>query len=236
MDEQETLFFVHVMKTAGTSFLFYIREALTPARIFPADDDPLTARFMLDELRAISPERRRGLRAYTGHFPAFAAELVGASRTATVLRDPVERTISMLKQRQRLHTPEMTLDQIYEDPSVFGPFIDNHQTKVFSMDPSDDPESYMDVIAIDQSRLDAAKERLAAIDVVGVQDDFPGLLRTAQDAFGWPAPRGNFQAFRSEEVPVPDGLRERIAADHPWDRELYGFARQLATERRSTRP
>ena len=53
MVEHETLFFVHVMKTAGTSFSFYIRQCLTPAHVFPGAGAPLTARFMLDELRAI---------------------------------------------------------------------------------------------------------------------------------------------------------------------------------------
>jgi hypothetical protein len=189
------------------------------------------ARVSLAGLRAISPKRRRTLRGYNGHFPAFAAEIVGATRTVTILRDPVERTISMLKQRQRRHAPHMSLTDLYEDPDVFSRFLDNHQTKMFALEARDDPESFTDAIRIDRARLDAAKERLASIDVIGFQEDHHGVVQAARQAFGWPEPQATWSANVSPETDVPSGLRERIAEDMGWDRELYDFAAGLVAGR-----
>lgn len=218
-------FFIHVMKTSGTSFLFYMRQALGDANLYPPPGpDLVRQRVLLSELRAAG-----AYRGYTGHFPAFAAEIVGATKTVTILRDPVERTISMLKQHQRLRAPDQTLEAIYADPDVSGKFLDNHQTKVFAMDASDEPESVFDFLPITRARFDAAAERLARCDVVGFQEDHSRLLATARQAFGWPPPEKERHAFVSPPADLSAPFRERIAEDMAWDRELYDFARGLRT-------
>ena len=234
-----TIFVVHVPKTAGTAFYFYMRQNIPAAYIYPGAKDPPETRLDLEALRAIGARRPR-LRAYLGHFPAFAAETVGATRTVTLLRDPVERVISMLKMRQRPanpptgnvlpRTPHMTLEEIYADPDM-RPWVDNVQTRLFAMEATDRPRSFLDPLPLDAARLDAAKERLASIDVLGVQEDWLGLVRRAEAAFGWNPVSGHPRAFVSDEVVVPDGLRERIADDMRWDRELYDFARRLIADR-----
>jgi hypothetical protein len=221
------------MKTAGTSFMFYVKQNLGRDRVFPASEDPLEARFMLDQLRAIPAERHRRLLAYTGHFPAFAADIVGASRTITLLRDPVERTLSHIKQHQRLRPgcSGLTLEQMYDRVEDFTAYYDNHQTKIFSMSAADAPTSFIDTIKIDRARLDAAKERLASMDLVGLQEDFDGAIRAARAMFGWEPPAGSWRAWPGHEAEVPDSLRERIAADNAWDLELYEFAVGLVAAR-----
>lgn len=224
--DDDVYFFIHVMKTAGTSFVFYMQQALGRDCVFPQEGDALTAHFMLDELRAASHERGTRLRGYSGHFPAFAADLVGATKTVTLLRHPVERTISYLKQCRRSHKHHagLRLEKVYADEFYFKAFIENHQTKIFSMTPGDGVESYMDAIAIDATRLDAAKERLAAIDVVGVQERYPQALLAVQDAFGWDRPSEDWHVRKAREVPVSDDFRDQIAEDNAWDIELYDWA------------
>lgn len=233
---EETYFFTHVMKTSGTSFNFYLLQALGRDTVFPVrnEAEPLDVhverRIALGELRAAAS--RSAFRAFSGHYPAFGADVVGATRTVTVLRDPVERSISMLKQHQRLHAPDRTLEEVYADPDVFARFIDNHQTKVFSLREADELPSVFGVIRVDGARLDAAKERLARIDVVGVQEDHAALLEAAQRTFGWPPPSQQRWGFRSKQVEVPAGLRERIAEDNPYDMELYDWVvREVAAGR-----
>lgn len=236
----DTFFVVHVPKTAGTAFYFYMRQNIHQARIYPGVDDPPETRLDLEALRTIPQERRARLRAYLGHFPAFAAEMVGANRTVTLLRDPVERVISMLKMRQRPgnpptgnvlpRTPHMSLDEIYADPDM-RPWVDNVQARLFALQPSDRPASFLDRIELDRARLDAAKERLASIEVVGVQEDWLGVVGRAEAAFGWKPVRGHPRAFVSDDVPVPDGLRDQIAEDMRWDREIYDFAVELIARR-----
>ena len=61
---------------------------------------------MLGCLLDLPPSRRERIRVYAGHFPFVAVELMGQEFvTMTVLRDPVERTLSyhrQWKEKQRL--------------------------------------------------------------------------------------------------------------------------------------
>lgn len=231
MADRDTFFFVHVMKTSGSSLVMYMRQNLSLERIFPVRSDGIRAWITTGPLLAVAPERRAGLRGYSGHWPAFAADLVGATRTFTILRDPVERTISHLKQQQRDHHPDWTLEQLYADEFTFAAFLDNLQTRVFAMRAEDGHDTFMAKLPLDASRLDMAKERLASLDVVGLCEDHPGAVRALQDTFGWDPPAKEWRVKVGHDVPVDGALRERIAEDMAWDRELYDFAAGLVAER-----
>ena len=75
------------------------------------------------------------IRVVTGHFPLCTTELLGAQFiTLTILRDPVERTLSALR-HHREKTPadsERSLEEIYEDPFRFE-LVHNHMVKMFSL-------------------------------------------------------------------------------------------------------
>jgi hypothetical protein len=64
-----------------------------------------------------------------------AGEDVEEPLCVTLLRDPVERTLSFLAQvrRDRSDARDMPLEEIYDDPWYFDRFIHNHQTRVLSM-------------------------------------------------------------------------------------------------------
>jgi hypothetical protein len=91
-------------------------------------------------LTEMTDEKRRGLALVAGHFPYAATELLVDDGDddllcLTLLREPVERTASFLAQCRR-HRPELRdqpLEAIYDNPWYFDRFIQNHQTRVFSM-------------------------------------------------------------------------------------------------------
>ena len=90
----------------------------------------------IDALLRLPPERKAAIRAYTGHFPFMASEQLGVEHeTLTLLRDPVERSVSTLKHFKRLYARyrELSLEEIYEDAFLFRHFVHNHQTKVFAV-------------------------------------------------------------------------------------------------------
>ena len=101
-------FFVHVMKTAGTTFAFHVRHNFDDAQIYPNRNDlrhdndvePYTSIAMLRDL----PEPRRGqVRLYMGHFPYVACELArDPCVPLTILREPFARTVSVLSHFSRL--------------------------------------------------------------------------------------------------------------------------------------
>ncbi len=150
------LFFVHVMKTAGTTLLTQLRRAFPSAAMFPppmAPDAPAEAQWelmqqysALDALLELSEAQRAELSLVSGHFPFAAVDLLGGPADAggragsrpsciTLVREPVARTLSMLGQLQRtseaLHG--WSFPAIYEQPWVFQHFLANYQTRVLSM-------------------------------------------------------------------------------------------------------
>jgi hypothetical protein len=154
--------------------------------------------------------------------------------TLTILRDPIERTISYHKHCKRYHDQHRTLslEEIYEDPFTFPALIRNHQAKLFAMTPDDEPESYLDVIEIDDRRLEVAKANLERVDVLGLQEHFPELLEEMTHRYGWRF--GHVDDHHvSEESKIPDSFRRRIADDNAADLAFYEHARQVWERRRA---
>lgn len=136
--------FIHVMKTGGTS-LSNVIGANFPANVsYPdaclAPDAHAFHRFeaylfvpgLVEKVNALNGQ----LRMVRGHFPYAVRELLDDSYIAmTLLRDPVERTLSYLKHCRKYHNEHVNLEleQIYEDTWFRATFIQNYQTKLFSM-------------------------------------------------------------------------------------------------------
>jgi hypothetical protein len=230
-------FYVKVMKTGGGTFLQHILSNFERDEVYPyekLDPDIYGANYRIDYLTGLPPERRARIRVYTGHFPFVAAQLIGAELvTFTVLRDPVERTISYLKHCKHYHEQHrsLSLDQIYEDPFFFPTLIRDHQAKLFAMTVEDEPQSYLDVMEIDDRRLEIAKSNLEKLDVLGLQDRFEEFLSEMTDRFGW-----HFSKMRnrhvSDDSAVSSSLRRRIVEDNAAELAFYEHAQALYEKRR----
>ena len=248
------VFFVHVMKSGGTTITRHLRETYELDQIYPSSaldlrytdaGLDLDHHLSLPYLQNLSAERRARIRVYIGHFPYVARDLLDPQLlAATVLREPVERTISLLRQLTRTQPWEdepgerrplatMPLEEIYEHPLVFGPLIHDHQTKIFSMTAADDPQNYTDPIDVDARRLELAKANLADVDVLGTMERFDDFLDEVEARFGWQIVRGARKNVTpdAELTPIDPSLRRRIAEDNAIDLELYEHARALVASR-----
>jgi hypothetical protein len=233
--------FIHIMKTAGTTLVHQLQrefppESIYPSRTldrrFPTDKEPyMTIRFVRD----LSPARRSTIRLYTGHFPYMVSGLLGDVSTFTLLRDPVTRTISLLKQfkrrDERFH--DHSLEAIYDDQYVFKHFIHNHQTRVFALRPEDQPRAVLRDISIDDAAYATAARNLASLDVIGVTERYEDFLQALQDRFGWwrdgiPAVRR--QNVSQESWNVSRSLQRRIADDNIYDMQFYEHACSLTAD------
>jgi hypothetical protein len=232
-------FFVHVMKTGGATLRQHIYSNYERGEVFPVPTfDDMDRTWLLEYLLSLSPERRATLRGYMGHYPYVASQLIDLDPvTFTVLRDPVERTISYLKHCKRYHDHhrDLTLEQIYRDDFTFACFVENHQTKIFSMSADDHIESYMDVIEIDEQRLERAKANVEQLDVLGIQEEFPEFVDELRSRFGWRFDRAGNRRVSREEWDVSPSFRKQIADDNAADVELYEHARHLRHRRRRAR-
>jgi hypothetical protein len=263
-------FFVHVMKTGGTSLVLHMLANFAPEEVYPSEkldrrrpDDPEPYASIAD-LRALGPGRRASIRLYTGHMPFMMRELIGPDVvTLSLLREPVARTVSVLKHFKRLFPvySAQSLDEVYDDPFVFHHFVENHQTRMFALTSDDAPRAFASnisyreiraalddpatrragaeraVVAIDDARLELAMRNLARVDVLGVSDDYPAFAERLHARYGWWPDGLNFAArahVSTEPWNVTDALRERIAADNAYDIALYARATELVAGGAST--
>jgi hypothetical protein len=190
--------------------------------------------WLVDYLLGLSPERLASFRGYTGHFPFVVTRLLGIDLvTLTILRDPIDRTISYLKHCKRYHEQhhDLSLEEIYHDEFHFPCFIHNHQAKIFSMTTDDRLESYMDVIDVDDRRLEIAKQNLETVDVLGLHERYGEFLDALRQRFGWLLDRQIKRRVGREQWEVPPGLRQRIADDNAADMAFYEHAVLLHDER-----
>lgn len=217
------------MKTGGGTLRRQILANFDPPAVYPqpgVDRDMLKANTSLEYLMSLSPERRERIRFFSGHFPFLAVELLGENLTTiTILRDPVERTLSFLRQyrSQRKSLASAPLEGIYEHPFVFNPYLKDHQAKLFSLSAEDAPKSFLHGLDVDAARLRQAKRNLARIDFVGTLDRYGQLVSRLEGCFGWRLPHIEHRHV-TEREDVPDSFRRRIAEDNPADMDFYAHA------------
>lgn len=142
--KQHRFFFIHVMKTGGTSFAEHIRTNFIDEQSYPAACitaqtgflDRIEAYLHVPKLVADVNALDGQIRIVLGHVPYSVRSLLKQEYVAmTLLRDPVDRTLSYLKHCRRYHTEHIgkSLEAIYADDWFHASFISNYQTKLFSM-------------------------------------------------------------------------------------------------------
>jgi hypothetical protein len=226
-------FFLHMQKTGGISLYVRMQREFGENAVYPAKADgdavSVAPQLMTDVLLERWAERRDQIRVVTGHFPLCTIELLDADFTTfTILRDPVERTLSYLRHHRKTKPSdsEMPLEQIYEDPGNFRHFIEDHMVKMLSMRPEELTDGMMTVVDLDRRRLRTAKNALERMDAFGLQEDLEEFARRLEEVYGWrlgPPVHENV----TERSDVPTSFRKRIAEDNRLDMELYEHARKL---------
>jgi hypothetical protein len=226
------------MKTGGATFRSHIYRNFAEGEVYPVPrQDDMQRAWLVDYVLSLPPERTARFRAYTGHFPFVVTELLGFELVRiTMLRDPVERTISYLKHCKRYHEQhrDLALEEIYEDPFYFSCFVHNHQAKLFSMTRDDRLESYMDIIDVDDRRLEIAKANLEKVDVIGLSERSGEFADDMAARFGFRFKRVSNRRVSNENWDASSSLRRRIADDNAADLAFYEFAMQLYEQRRRT--
>jgi hypothetical protein len=248
-DGVQRWFFVHVQKTGGTDL--FTRLGGDPSiplehdrwfdesAIYPNETDgdvfTVAPQLSVEQLVQRWKERQDEIRIVLGHFPLCTVELLDADfTTLTVLREPVERTLSFLRHHRRL-TPEdkdKPLEEIYDDPFRYDALLHNHMVKMFSLTVDEMTDGMLTQIEFTPDRLERAKQQLETVDVVGVQEEFELFCNELERRYGWPL-GGPFFANRTKPVDVSETFRDRIARDNAMDIELYEFCRELMRSRRS---
>ena len=106
-DEPTRFFIVHLQKTAGTSLRDRFRATFPDTAIYPNASDGRDKRVSVISVTHLLErwrERRDEIRLIAGHFPLSTIELLDADFvTLSILRAPVDRTLSYLRHQKKLN-------------------------------------------------------------------------------------------------------------------------------------
>ena len=138
-----------------------------------------TANIVISYLTGLSAERRASIRVV--HRALSVRRRTAAWGGSRHVHHPAASgrpNVSFLKhcKKYQLAPRHLSLAEIYEDPFYFPYLIHEHQTKMFSITPDDTPDSYADVIDVDDRRLEIAKTNLEKVDVMGLSEHHGELL------------------------------------------------------------
>jgi hypothetical protein len=222
-----------MMRTAGSVLRLRLIDHFGEAAVYPTGvdgDDTLAPYLFVDHLRKRLAARANEIRVITGHFPLCTVELVGGRfTTMTLLREPVDRTLSYLRRQREIEKSDRhkSLEEIYDDPVRFHRVVHNHMTKMLSLTPAEMTEGGLTRVELDREHLERAKNALARIDAVGFQERFEDFCDQLTTRFGWRLDEPKAMNVTAP-VDVLKSFRDRIAADNALDIELYEFARNCS--------
>jgi hypothetical protein len=250
-DDSERVVLLHITKTGGTSLSELLRRWAGPGRArvgLPLDDLALMSRPLLARLRAIA-----------GHFPYEALDVIpGQFRSCTVVREPVDRTLSHYRWLVRTAGAAhgLTLDEFLRSER-YAAAAGNYQAR-FLAHTVDIAGAWVDyspmqrylqaggelgqphplqalfgstpIPLTDDELLARATANLASIDFVGTTDDLDPLARRLAKAFGVrPEPAPRLSASGSNPGrDLPAPDRRRLEECTAVDRQLYELARRLS--------
>ena len=239
-DQPQRFFVAHMQKTAGTALRDRLRATFPDEQIYPNATDGPDARISVISVKHLQERwavRGQDIRLLTGHFPVRTTELLGVPFvTFTVLRHPVERTLSFLRhqaeRRQRGATEDTPLIEMYEDPFRFESMIQNHMTRTLSLTPDEmvAGDGVLTRVPYTAERLEMAKQALRNLDTFGLQERFDDLCTELGQRWGLET-GGPLRTNTTEPTDVPAGFAERIAEDNALDMELYEYGVRLYQER-----
>ena len=163
--------FVHVMKTSGTTFLEQLLHCHGRDRVWPQSHSATAGdefgRYGIPAvLLAVPPRQLRRLAVIAGHVPAVTAEVLSDRLgvhvpSVTLLREPVARVVSHVKQFRSETGLTGSLEEVYDDLRAREPFFVDHQTKAFAARAED-----LTTVSPDSELGRLMAERRAAIDAV----------------------------------------------------------------------
>lgn len=224
----QRFFFVHLLKTAGTSLFVRFQRHFGEDGVYPnpSDGDAVVVAPQLVPARLVERWAERGdeIRMVAGHLPFCTQALLDTPfTTLTVLRDPVDRTLSYLR-HHRQRTPEdadRPLEDIYEQQPRFDWLIHDHMVKMLGMSVEEMTDGMLTSLATGPSHLRVALDRLEhEIDLFGLTEHLDTFWQELQDRYGF---RLGTNVVTNDTAPTraPDALRRRIADDNRLDVELY---------------
>ncbi len=219
--------FIHIEKTAGNSLRHVLENNFSLHEIYHVYENSL----QLNDFRCFPRQRKDAVKLFIGHFGFGVHRRLGLSqfRYATVLREPVERVISLYYYLKRAvdHArhpvvKNMTLEEFV--CSGILPFVDNGQTRRIS------GELDVPFKGLTEAALDKAKGNLEShFSVVGLLERFDETLVLLQEEYSLQDMdylHKNVSMQRPAVYDISETSRTLVERFNRLDMELYRYASQ----------
>ncbi len=176
--------FLHVPKTAGTTLRAIIERQYAPEEVYTVYDGA-EDHHSQEELKALSPEAQKSIKAYCGHVSfGVHRHLEQRPRYVTILRDPVERVISyyhhVMTLIPRWKSQPISLVKFIQGRKDIQ--VDNLQTRLLS-----GVEKPFNGCS-DDMLWKAIENIETQFHFVGLSEQFDESLQFIAEHFGWESP------------------------------------------------
>lgn len=239
----DVLYYLHIPKTAGTTFNAVLENYFRPEEIWPfhARDElrHIVGERLPHELARTPPEVLAQYRLIRGHYDyGIHRFLPRRPYYVTMLRDPVPRILSLYRYIRRVPSHRLH-DEIIGGTRGVRDLLDHplaprrfNDRQVHQL--AGTLNSRMECLSSDET-LARAKAHLQEVAFFGLAERFDDSLRLLYRTFGWEP----LEAYRSLNVSPPVSSRSvadetdrmHVARHNQLDIELYRFAQELFDKR-----
>jgi len=229
----DTIIFLHIHKTAGTTLHRIIERQYRPEQIWTLDEE-----HGFDDLVSLTEAQRAQVRMLRGHMIFSLHELMpGITTYFTLLREPVERVISFYYFIRRnphhyhydpITSEDLSLKEFLELRQ--NNMMDNGQTRMLA-----GAKQYEHPVGeCTRELLEAAKQNLRErFSVVGLMERFDETLLLLRQAYGWRNVfyvQQNVTSGRPLREDLPRDALDVVAEYNQLDIELYEYSAALFEE------
>ena len=230
-NNSETIIFLHIPKTAGTTLNQVLQQQYPLGEIYFLGAN---AQASIAEYKMMDNAPKAAFRVVSGHTAYGFHEFVPDTATYfTLLRDPVERVVSFyhyVKNSEQHYLNRTVVDEF----SGIGAFVssgitkmvDNGQTRLLSGAWLEPDFGHMEIEHYEQARANLDRD----FTVVGLTEEFDSSLLLLQQAFGWQhinyVSRNVGEVERRQRLLAPE---EKVVLEqfNRYDIALYAYAQRL---------
>lgn len=235
-EQNSTLVFVHIPKTAGTTLLHIINKKYK--NIYQTDG--LNPKYSREEFEGFSIEKQNEFEAIIGHLTLSLSRNIENPIFLTYLRNPVDHFISLFHyikraESNRFHESVKNMDDILEFINYTKEIgEDNLQTRHLSGDTNHLTDTLIkpkSMSIVGDELLDRAKNNLKRFDYVFHTHQFNKSLIILKNDLNWKDLPFYLMKNRTTNRPkvssVDVSIRDKISELNKYDVELYEFSKKI---------